>query len=173
MEKKIATKHPDDGPETGYGGNRLNGGHTFNGGNANNLTYPPFTFEGITYQPGQLKAVGLNGDKPVTEFSVSTPGEAEKIKIDLATNGKALQSDGDVIFVYAKVLDKCGELVTGSTARVTLSVSKNATVISPVLVNAEAGIATFILRSGSAKDKIRLDASAVGLTGGRLTVVPK
>jgi len=69
--KKIAIKHADEGSETGYGGNRSNWGHTFNEGNANNLTYPPFTFEGIVYQPGRMTAVGFNSDKPAAEFNIT------------------------------------------------------------------------------------------------------
>jgi beta-galactosidase len=156
--KKIAVKGPDHGPETAYGGISSKEGHWFNGGNANHLDDPPFTFKGIEYAAGRLTAVGFKSGNRVVEHSVSTPKSAAQIAIELASNGKAFKANGDVIFVYARLLDKKGSLVTGSTDAVTLSVSGDAKIISPLTVNAEAGIATFILQSGAHKGKLKLTA---------------
>ena len=56
--KLLAKQKPDHGPETQYGSS-LNKEALFNGGNANRLQHPPFTFNLDQFQAGSLKAVGL------------------------------------------------------------------------------------------------------------------
>ncbi|MNR38611.1 hypothetical protein D3C85_1567280 [compost metagenome] len=104
----------------------------------------------------------------MAEYSVSTPGEVTQLKPEIAVNGKAFASNGDIVFVYVKLLDQDGNLVSRSTADVTLSVSGDAEIISPVKVSAEAGIASFIIRSGKNKGQIKLKAITPGIKEGVL-----
>ena len=150
--KRIAQQRPDNGPETGYG-------DIFNGGNVNRLAHPPFTFLLKGFEPGTVSAVGWINGKPVVRDSVVTPGQFEHIKLELGTNGKPWQTGGDIIFVYAKLLDHKGAL-TEANSPVHIQINGNATLMSPATVDAEAGIASFLIRSGNTKGSVDISATS-------------
>ncbi|WP_413666881.1 glycoside hydrolase family 2 TIM barrel-domain containing protein [Mucilaginibacter sp. Mucisp86] len=170
-DKLIAKQAPDSGPETNYGSDLQAGGKPFDGGNCNHLKHPPFTFHHIPFMPGTLKAVGLIDGKAVTSYRISTPGEAAAIQLEINDCGKHFTADGaDVVFVHAKVVDKEGNLCIDKSMPLTIKVSGDATLVSPETVNAEAGIATFLLRAGTHPGNVQLISGASGLKEGHLTV---
>lgn len=160
--KLVAKQRPDAGPETGHSDYSPDGAG-FDGGNANNLQHPPFTFHINRFEPGTLKAVGLAKGKPVKEYSVATPGSLAKIQLTAGTNGKPFQAGGDMIFVYAKLTDAKGQLLWDVYQPVTIRITGNARLLSPATVNAEAGIATFIVQSGKNKETITLQVATGNL----------
>ncbi|WP_447640553.1 MULTISPECIES: glycoside hydrolase family 2 TIM barrel-domain containing protein [Chitinophagaceae] len=171
-DKLIAKQKPDDGPETGYGTDLEAGGLPFDGGNCNRLMHPPFTFSKISFVAGTLKAVGLINGKEVVNYKVTTPESPASIRLEINDCGKKILADKtDIVFVYAKIIDHNGNLCVDDKRPVRISVSGDAKIVSPVTVNAEAGIATFLLRTGGARaNTIQLNASASNLMNGNLRI---
>lgn len=170
-DKLIGKQKPDSGPETGYGNNLETGGNPFDAGNANHLNHPPFTFNAIKFIPGTLKAVGYAGEKIVCTDSITTPGNAEKIEIQIAENGKALQANtDDLVFVYASIMDAKNRLVNNASLPITLKIDGDASIVSPATVNAEAGIASFLLKTNKKTSKLILTANTPHLKTGELVI---
>jgi beta-galactosidase len=161
-EQFIKRQKPDHGQETDYGTALDKGGNPFNGGNANHLKHPPFTFVDIPYQKGTLKVIGFIKGIPVVKDSVCTPENAYRILLKANYDGKPLKADGaDVIYIYAKIMDNQNHLVENTKNKITLKViSGNAKIVSPTTINAEAGIATFLLKAGIKKESIKIQASS-------------
>ncbi|MBO9619845.1 MAG: DUF4982 domain-containing protein [Niabella sp.] len=163
-DKLLVRQKPDNGPETSYGKDLDHGGNPFDGGNANHLTHPPFTFKNISFKPGVLKAVGYSNGKELASDQVTTAGPASKIQLQIAENGKPLKAHtNDLVLVYAKITDAKGNGVVTADNAVTLKIVGNAKLESPASVNAEAGIATFLVRMNTATDRLVLTARAAGL----------
>ena len=187
--KEVARRKPDDGPTTGYIGPKVAdplywahgkgdivpatsleapvGGATgalpFSGGNCRNLAHPPFTFEGVPYRAGELKAVGYRHGKPVARDRVITPLAPDHLKIEIATQGRPLQADGsDFVFVYVSVVDRNGQVVPDAEPAVSLSVQGAAELLSGGIRSAEAGIAPFMVRAKTVAGKVVLTARADG-----------
>lgn len=133
------------------------------GTNTANLLHPPFTFTALTWEAGELKAEGYIGGQLVATHVVRTPGDAASLDInfDIGT----LQTGGDMTFVYVSVLDPNGTVVPDADNEVTLGVSGPAVLAGPSQFQAEAGIASFLLKTTTNAGQITVNASAAGLTG--------
>lgn len=127
--------------------------------NSLNLLHPPFTFTGLTWQAGELKAEGyINGQLTATHI-VKTPGSAASLNIRFDAN--ELATGGDITFVYVSVLDANGTIAANASNLISLNiVSGPAVLIGPNQVQAEAGIATFLLRSTTEPGLITVQAMA-------------
>jgi beta-galactosidase len=140
-----------------------------------NLLQPPFTFTGLTFSSGELKAEGLIGGVVKATHIVRTPGSASALNVRFDTMGYNVTANGeDMVFVYVSVVDSSGTVVPTATNAVTLQVTGPATLISSAVANAEAGIASFLIRTTSEVGVITASATASGLTSGNntLTTVP-
>lgn len=143
----------------------------FDGGNCRHLDHPPFTFAPVPYAPGELKAVGYVGGKAVCEFVRRTPGAAAALKLAVETEGRALTADGtDAVFVRARVVDNNGETVPTAETSVSFAVHGEGGMISPAVTQAEAGVATLLLRATDRPGRIRITATAAGLKPAELTI---
>lgn len=128
-----------------------------------NLQHPPFTFTGLTWETGELKAEGYIGGQLAATHIVNTAGSADSLLVefdvtDVPANGS------ETIFVYASILDSAGTLVPDASNNVTFSVSGEASLVSPEDVDAEAGIATALIRVSDQPGLITVTATASGLT---------
>lgn len=162
--KSVRKQKPDSGPETVYG-DFNKGGNPFDGGNADNMAHPPFTFMDVAWEKGELKAVGyIKGNKSV-EYSIRTPEKAEGLKLVVDTQGMDLNADGaDVVFVHAHVVDKNGTIaVTDNDTKVVFKVEGEAILPCPVEAKARAGIASVLIRSTTKPGSIRIKAVSSGL----------
>ncbi len=169
--ERVARQKPDSGPDTQYGTDYDKGGTAFDGGNCRNLEHAPYTFEKVTYEPGELKAVGYLGGKAVAMDSVFTPGIPAQLKIVVATGPKSLSADGaDVVFVRAYVLDAQEHPVPDATNTVTFKLAGNARVVSPPIVEAEAGIATVLIQSTTKAGKVIITATSDKLWTAKKTI---
>ena len=161
--KLLARQKSDQGPETDYGTDFEKGGKPFDGGNANYLPHPPFTFKNISFVPGTLKAVGYIGRRESASSQVTTAGKPAKMQLEIAENGKPVQRGvDDNIFVHVRITDAAGNLVTGAVNTVTLKLQGVALLESPQTVKAEAGIATFIVRTLQASS-LKITATSAGI----------
>lgn len=169
----IAKQKPDSKPDSTYKDEPGEDG-TFDGGNANSLQHPPFTFFNVPYKKGTLKAVGFLNGKEVVANSVTTPENPSHIALEANYAGKAFKADGgDVIFVYAKIVDNKNNLCVEAASHITMQTEGDAKLVSPVSINAEAGIATFMIQAGTHKGKIKLKAVADNLKTGELILEQK
>lgn len=125
-----------------------------------NLNHPPFTFELDEFEAGTLHAVGYFDGEKVVEDSRMTPGDANKIQLDVDISGKEFEAgQKDVIFVYASVVDEDGNCIPDAENRITFSVEGSAQLIGDNPINAEAGIATILLRAGDTPGTVTVSAT--------------
>jgi beta-galactosidase len=129
-----------------------------------NLYHPPFTYDIPCHKAGTIKAVGYMKGKVVAEQSVSTPANPERLSIQVDESGKP-PTLNDVIFVYASIQDRNSTIIDNDSRQVSFMV-KGAQLIGPAKVNAQAGIATVLVRTGNNPSKITITASAAGLKTG-------
>ncbi len=147
--KTMGRQKPDKGPDTPYfqeGEKPWDGGHPFDKGNCRHLKHPPFSFENIPWENGEIKAIGYLQNKKAAEYTVYTPGKPVKIEIETDFSGKKpVWGKKDVLFVYVKLKDERGTLcVTENQFNVSLR-ARGAKILSPDRINTEAGIATFLI----------------------------
>ncbi len=173
--KAVARQKPDHGPDTPYfyaerGEKPWQGGHPFDGGNGRHLAHPPFTFTGIPWQEGTLEAVGLAGGREVCRYTVRTPGNPDHLVLSVDLSGKRPRyGEKDVLFVYVKITDKKGTLCVEDNSSVITLQADGARILSPEKIQAEAGIATFLIETGDAPLVRLMAANGSGLeTGLRL-----
>jgi len=131
--------------------------------NSTNLLHPPFTFTGLSWTSGELKAEGLIDGQVVAADIVNTPGSADSLFVefditDVPANGS------ETIFVYAYVIDSAGTVVPDASNEITFSVTGAACLASPATVDAEAGIATALIRVSDQPGLVTVTATASGLT---------
>ncbi|MGD0551749.1 MAG: glycoside hydrolase family 2 TIM barrel-domain containing protein [Sedimentisphaerales bacterium] len=132
--------------------------------NSTNLLHPPFTFTGLTFQSGELKAEGLIGGQVVATHTVKTPGTATALSVAFDVNNVPANGS-ETIAVNASIVDSNGTLVpTASSTNVTFSVTGQAALASPAIIRSEAGIATGYIRVTDQPGVITVTATASGLT---------
>jgi beta-galactosidase len=129
------------------------------------VPHPPFTFTGLTYDAGTLRAEGLIDGQVVATHNVRTPGSANRLSVAFDTTD--VPADGsETIFVYVSILDSNGTLVpTADNTYVTLSVSGPAQLACLASIRSEAGIAAGMIRLTDTPGLITVTATAAGLTG--------
>jgi len=133
------------------------------GGDNDNLQHPPFTFTGLTWESGELKAEGLIDSEVVATHIVNTPGSADSLSVEFDVTD--VPADGsEIIFVYALVVDSASTVAPDASNEVTFSVTGEASLVSPATVDAEAGIATALIRVSDLPGLITVTATASGLT---------
>lgn len=132
------------------------------GQNTANLLHPPFSFSGLTWESGELKAEGLVDGQMVATHIVNTPGSADSLLVEFDIT-EVPANGSETIFVYASILDSAGMLVPDASNEVTFSVSGQATLASPATVDAEARIATALIRVSDQPGLIIVTATASGL----------
>lgn len=151
--RSLGRRRPDAGPTTeAYVAQP-------DGGNATHVCFPPFTFAGLTWEPGTLEAVGYHDGHPVAHHVVRTPGRAASLAIDYFQSGRPAARH-DLIIVYVRVQDEAGTLLFGENRReVHLQVLQGGTVCGPQWQVTEAGIASFLVATDDAS-ALRLRATS-------------
>ncbi|AVR47550.1 beta-galactosidase [Christiangramia fulva] len=138
------------------------------------LPFPPFTFHPDQFEPGTLKAVGYIDGEEVASQVVQTPEEPVALKLNADFSGKNIAlNTPDVIFVYAQVVDKNGTVVPTATNKIKFSLEaapKNAEIVGPAAIKAEAGIATILLRTENFLHPLKIKASSPGLEETEITI---
>ncbi len=137
----------------------------------------------LPYQPGTLKAVGVDAEGREAEEKVLVTA-GEPVKIRLTPDRKTLKADGqDLSFVTVEVVDKEGRVVPDAANRLSFEV-KGAGVIAAVgnanlrdtdpyvgkERNAWKGRAMVIVKSTAKSGTIRLKVSGEGLDSASLSI---
>ena len=135
----IARQYPDDKPSTSEYVSRPDGG------NAENIDFPPFTFFNVNWERGELKAIGYKDGKAVAEHVVRTPGAVEAMDITYFESGVSA-SCRDLLIVYVNLKDLQGTGCFGENNReVKLEVLQGGELRGPTTIKAEAGVASFLV----------------------------
>lgn len=130
---------------------------------SNNLRHAPFTFD-IAYQPGTLVAKGYINGLVVERAEQITPSIPYAVKLTIDYSGrKLIAGENDVLFVYAAIVDKNGTIIPDAKQKVKLGINGDGDIVGKKEVEAEAGIAAFLITTGIKKGTIRLSAAADNL----------
>ncbi len=136
------------------------------GTNTANLLHPPFTFTGLTWEAGELKAEGYIDGQLAATHIVNTPSAANSLEISFDTSvGNPTANGEDIIFVFVSVVDSNGIVVPDTSNEVTLGLSGPAAFAGPNQFEAEAGIASFLVKTTTIAGEITVTATATALTG--------
>lgn len=158
--RTIARQHPDHKPDTQEYVSRPDGG------NAENINFPPFTFFGVKWESGELKAIGYKNGKAVAEHTVRTPGEASRLDITYFESGMPA-SRHDLLIVYVNLQDANGTGCFGENQReISLNVRKGGRICGPSKTKAEAGVASFLVKTHDDRTLV-LEATSQGLNSTR------
>lgn len=116
------------------------------------LDYPPYTFSIEKFQKGTLVATGYIQNKLVASDTVRTPEEPVAIELSYDLSGKEISKSGkDIVFVYAKIVDKNGTLCPLNEKLISFSMEGGGKLIGANPVKTEAGIATILLQTDPIK----------------------
>ena len=140
-----------------------------------------FTYKDVAFAPGKLEAVGYNGGKEVTRYSMETAGAPAALKLTKIENPSGWKADGaDVALVQIEVVDAQGrrcplandmihyDLQGPAEWRGGIAQGPDNYILAkdfPV----ECGVNRAILRSTTKAGKITLTASAEGLKGASIS----
>lgn len=154
--RTIGRQRADHGPTTeGYVAHP-------DGGNATNVDFPPFTFTGVAWQRGTLRAIGYSQGRQVAEQTVVTPGAPTHLSVSYFESGVPA-SRHDLLLVYVTLTDEAGTPCFGDNGReVEITHIEGGELRCPARVKAEAGVATFVVATGDAR-RLRLTAASAGL----------
>lgn len=134
--------------------------------NTNHLSHPPFTFKVGSYKPGTLKAIGFIDRKEIAEDIVITPEKATGLKIWLDESGKAPEAgQNDVLFLYVSAVDENGTIIPDFSDEIELDIKGDIEIMNPDKIEAEAGIATALIRVGKSVGQIKILANSEELSG--------
>lgn len=136
----------------------------------------------VPFTPGELKAVGVDGDKEVETKVLRSAGTAAKIKL-IADRTQLLANGQDLSFVELQIVDAQGNVLPNATNFVTFKVEGAGTIagvgnadlkdIDPYVSDtrkAWKGKAQIIIKSKKQNGDIRLKVSADGLPDAVLTL---
>ncbi|HEY2866625.1 MAG TPA: DUF4982 domain-containing protein, partial [Pyrinomonadaceae bacterium] len=145
-----------------------------------------FTFKSITWQPGEIRAVGYDATgRAVTEDSKKTAGEPFAIRLTPHTSPTGLHADGsDVALIDVEVVDKTGNRCPTALNMIDFNVSGPAewrggiaqgpgNYILSKSLPVEGGVNRVLLRSTTKAGKIVLGARAAGLKSAEIELISK
>jgi len=125
-----------------------------------NLNHPPFMFKIKAFEKGELIAKGFIHGKEVVAYSVKTPETPERIEVTIDESKKAPKSGcNDVVFVYARLVDKNGTVVPINGKKIDFKIEGDAKMLNIGEITTEAGIATALVKIGKNKGEISVSAN--------------
>lgn len=127
--------------------------------NSTHLAHPPFTFHLDAFESGELKAIGYIQGKEAIKQSVLSPGNPVALKVWLDESGRKPQVGcNDVLFLYIAAVDENGTIVPDCSDEMGLKLEGDVEVLNVDEIQAEAGIATALIRIGQDANAIRIQA---------------
>lgn len=137
----------------------------------------------VPYQPGELTAIALDGDKEIGRKTLSTTGEAAAIKLT-ADRTTILANRNDLSYIKIEVVDQHGQLVIQEPVKIKIAVKGNGELagsgntnpsdmasVNNLELNTFMGKAQAIIRPFETKGEITVSVSSNGLKSADLKVV--
>jgi beta-galactosidase len=138
------------------------------------LNYPPFTFNLEEFIPGTLKAEAYIGGEVVSTDERFSPEEPSGLSMSADISGKPIQSGvNDVVFVYAAITDENGVTVHDASNEVHFEIEGDGKLVGQNPINAEAGVASVLVRVGESSGVITVRAISEGLETGTIELTVK
>jgi len=109
------------------------------------LAYPMSVWKGVTFKPGEIKAVGYIKDTIAATHIRRTPGLPVALKV--IPDDTVLVEGGDMTRVVVVVVDKYGQIVPAAKNAVALSVSGAAEFVGQSLIALEDGKTAFFVKT--------------------------
>jgi beta-galactosidase len=153
------------------------------------MAHPPFTFEvaalvkeqstmymtGVAARgaaaPIELVAQGLVDGCVAATHVVRAPGAARRLILEADLCGRPLIADAsDWVRVYARVCDERGTICPFADDLLTFELQGEGAIIGANPAQAEAGIATVLVRGSERPGMITVRAAAFGLAGGEVPI---
>ncbi len=134
-----------------------------------------WTLDSVAWQPGQLRAIGMNRGEEACHYELETAGEPHHLQVEVLTGPDGMQADGaDMALVTFQIVDPEGRRCPTDNRNVTFSLNGEAVWIGGIgrgeknqvgsnTLPVECGINRVLLQSTTKKGKIRLTAQADGL----------
>ena len=144
-----------------------------------------FSWHGIEFAPGTLRALGKNGTKIVAEQEIATAGEPATIKLTPIVGPNGLQADArDAVLIDVEVLDAKGQRCPTDDARIDFTCTGPAiwrggynsgkiNSTNNLYLNTELGINRVAVRSTLTPGTITITASRDGLKATQIQIVSK
>lgn len=142
----------------------LNGGTAITATRATgtSLEHPIFSAT-VSYAAGTLIANGIISGSVVARDTVITPGAAARVQVVIDTAGLPFMADGsDIAIVYGSIVDANGTVLPTAVNSVTFTATSGGTLVGTNPVAAIAGIASILLRAGTAGSQIVVTGSTSG-----------
>lgn len=134
--------------------------------NSSHLPHPPYTFEMPSFVAGELKAEAYIAGELVAEHVVKTAEKPVELKVWMDESGKVAEAGcNDVVFVYAAAVDANGTVVPDYSEKVNVTIAGDAEIMNLDPIEAEAGIATALVRIGDKGGKLSVEAVSGALKG--------
>ncbi|MFD0961727.1 glycoside hydrolase family 2 TIM barrel-domain containing protein [Paenibacillus chungangensis] len=145
------------------------------------LPHPPFIFDDVPFEPGELRAEGyLNGQHAATH-SVRTAGAAHHFKLKVDDCGIDLVADGsDLVLVQVWVCDEQGTVVTDAYREVQFHIDGPGVIVgdgearvhsNPI--ETEAGAIGVLIQATTESGIITVTASAEGLQSDSIQIASR
>lgn len=134
--------------------------------------HPPIIFKDVPWEPGILRAEAILDGRTVSAFEVQTPQSPKHLRLEPLWAGEPswIADGSDLLIVHAFIEDQNGTTVTAAEPFITFSTTGDVSIVGDgqdwVKANpmqAEAGIATILLRAGYTAGSITLKAESEGL----------
>ena len=144
-----------------------------------------FSFPGVVFAAGSLKAVGSNAGKPVAQQELTTAGPAVAIRLTPMVGPRGLEADGqDVAMIDVEVVDAKGQRCPTDDARIDFTGAGPAVwrggynsgrtdSTNNVFVNTELGINRVFVRSTLTPGTITITAARPGLKGAQVQIASR
>lgn len=119
---------------------------------SSHLRHPPFTFRLADFVAGNLRAVGYLGGREVASHEIHPPGEPATIALSFDLAGKPFAATGkDGVFCRAELRDERGTLIPTNGMMVNFGENGPTRLVGQSAITTEAGIATVLLESDTAR----------------------
>jgi beta-galactosidase len=127
------------------------------------LPHPCFQWTGVTFKPGELKAIGYIRGEQAATHGVKTPGSPAKLI--LVPDTSVLYTGGDMTMVIASLLDDYGQVLHLRADSISLSASGAGDFIGEAKTALEGGQMGFFVKTrASQTGAITCQASCSGLS---------
>ncbi|WP_171646580.1 discoidin domain-containing protein [Paenibacillus phytorum] len=139
---------------------------------------PIFKFTLPQFVAGELRADAILDGQVVKTHTVKTPGQANKLEIEVRDRGRKPVADGsDLIPVYFKVVDANGTVVPNALNTIHIDVTGQGQLVGKGMPRigvedqtVEAGIGFAFVRASDISGDIQITATSEGLTSATTTV---
>lgn len=140
-----------------------------------------FTFEGVGFEAGEIKAIGYKGEKPAAEQAKHTAGEPVALRLTPVRHDTLSADGSDIALIDVEAVDAKGERCPTFEQRVDFTVAGPAVwrggynsgkldSINNPFLNLECGVNRVALRATREAGKVTVMSKCAGLKDASLTI---